>query len=60
MTERMINIAVINGFEIEWGNVFSMRSQSNVMDLKIKGRNSVFREKKCAFFHKIESGMEDL
>jgi hypothetical protein len=57
---RGVSIAVINDYEIEWGNAFNIRSQSNVMDMKTEGRNSILREQKCAFFNNVGFGVEDL
>lgn len=56
---RGISIAVINDYEIEWGNAFNNRSQSNAMDTKTEGRISILREQKWAFFHAVGLGMED-
>ena len=57
---RGVSIAVINDYEIEWENTFNIRSLSNVMDMKTEGRNSIFCEQKCAFFHNVGFGMEDM
>jgi hypothetical protein len=57
---RAVSIAVINDYEIEWGNAFNIRLQSNVMNMKTEGRNSILCEKKCAFFHNVCFGIEDL